>query len=140
MRWLDLLGLVAMAVCACATIPIHTDADTELVGTAAARLGLEPEYLAEAQGAIEVEIVPKRHYHHGEAVDRKGCRRKVVSTADTAVLAHELGHALGLGHVDSPDNVMTPHAGDDADRLTAAQRRGMAASLALLRACREGTR
>jgi hypothetical protein len=132
---LDYIGALGMACCACAVVPIHapqaSHADREAIDAAAADLGFSTQYLDSDQGAVTVDLRPRTDVD-GRA-QRKACKRHIESTTDTAVLRHEFGHA------DDPSNVMTPHAGHDADQLTKEQRQRMAAELAMLRACRGAT-
>jgi predicted Zn-dependent protease len=63
-------------------------------------------------------------------------RREDASVVDHSTLAHELGHACSLSHVDGGNNLMNPHP-EPANR---AQRRSLTrAQIALLRASRHVT-
>ena len=59
---------------------------------------------------------------HAQTTDRRGCRRAVESPREPVMLAHEMGHALGLEHVSDPANLMNRFVGPDTTELTDAQR------------------
>jgi hypothetical protein len=56
-----------------------------------------------------------------QTADRSGCRRHVESPREPVMLAHELGHALGLAHVDDPANLMHAFVGRDTLEVTTEQ-------------------
>lgn len=133
---LGLMFLVLLS--ACVNVPVYTASPQDeraVMEKAASGLGFGVDFVAAPAGAIGVEIVDRDHYHHGKEM-RGVCIRQVTSTLDEAVLRHELGHALGLGHHDAPDNIMSTYAGDDSTEITKEQRQRMASELAWLRACR----
>lgn len=60
---------------------------------------------------LDAEDRPCSRSLAGLATDRV-CEPRVWATGRPNVLAHELGHVLGLNHNDDPDNVMHPVPGE----------------------------
>lgn len=56
---------------------------------------------------------------------REGMRRSGDTTGARGVVMHELGHVLGLGHVDDPDQLMHPE-GTVANTFADGDRAGLA--------------
>jgi hypothetical protein len=101
----------------------------ELVGPGAA---------VASYGAIEVSLVdlddaPVDGYH----APPTPCRRAVWSSFDPEVLAHELGHAFGLEHVDDRENLMHPRR-PRGQEVTDAQWDDSGAAVGRFLACVDG--
>lgn len=63
--------------------------------------------LTESDNAIfYVDLVKGREHVLGRMLFGDGCRCVVSATPMPNILAHELGHCLGLDHVDDPKNLM----------------------------------
>lgn len=70
-----------------------------------------------------------------QTTDRRGCRRAVESPREPVMLAHEVGHALGLEHDPDPANLMHAFVGRDTTELTDEQRDAIADEAERLARC-----
>lgn len=70
-----------------------------------------------------------------QTTDRKGCRRSLETPNDAPLMAHELGHVLGLDHVLDPANVMHAYVGRDTTQVTDHQHETMSATIERLARC-----
>lgn len=80
--------------------------------------------------AVSVEWSDRAQTH-----DRSGCRREVESPREPVMLAHELGHALGLKHVEDPSNLMHAFVGRDTVELSDGQHDALWAEMEALDRC-----
>jgi hypothetical protein len=109
----------------------------DLVEEAAAMLDLDVEFTTSRHGAVDVTmVVPTGVPPFGWSDSGIGCRRDASSVMNPVILAHELGHALGLEHHHDPDNLLhymlTPVSAYD---VTDDQRADVRSSAAVLMGC-----
>lgn len=121
-------ALVALALllgCAHGPIPVrlvyHQDDFSAaematLADDASSALGVPIELVDHRYGAITVDVHSANGRVAGRELQSIGCARIAWSEPDPLALAHEIGHTLGLQHVDEPGNLMHPFAlGDHLD-------------------------
>ena len=118
----------------------HTKAVAEAIAEAEAILELELTTTSRCYGSVYVEFMEAGQGEYaGMKAPHGQCRRYIRTEPDGVLLAHELGHTLGLHHVDPddhPSNLMNPIVGSDNTHLTQAQRDKITQEAALLEACR----
>lgn len=137
------LGLAALLASGCASsVPVRLAKSAQAVPgieavleDAGELLGRPVRVVPGGHGAVTLSIVTDGGPYSGEAIDRDGCRRSAWAEARPGIVAHELGHTLGLAHDSRPRNLMRPRIGRGDVELTAGQRRRMSVDVAVLNAC-----
>lgn len=115
--------LVCGAGCAPSAVGLHViDARASgqaSVADACAILAVECVKSAEQEGAVSVILTDRgaadpdgSDWLAGKAF-RRACRPVLWASDDVYVIAHELGHVLGLDHVSDPDRLMAPIPGTE---------------------------
>jgi hypothetical protein len=92
--------------------------------------------LEEGDGPIVLELVDVAP---GEPAGRllleRSCLRVIRARWSATVVAHEMGHAFGLDHVDDPYNVMAVYVDEESVELTSSQRDTIETSAGQLATC-----
>jgi hypothetical protein len=102
-------------------VRIHAEHDAEaLLVDASEILGV---WLEPGDGPIVLELVDVASGEPaGRVLVNRSCLRVIRASYSAAVVAHEVGHVLGLEHVDDPRNVMAVYTDDESLGLTQEQR------------------
>jgi hypothetical protein len=130
-------GVLLVALLGCGEglgLRVYAERDAETVlEQASAILGVP---LEQGDGPIVLELVD---VVPGEPAGRllleRSCLRVVRASYSPIVVAHEIGHALGLDHVDDLRNVMAPYVGAESIELSESQRDTMEANARVLATC-----
>lgn len=140
-RWL----LALTAICACDTVPIHLTGiqDRDVVTEAIeAHLNLGIEFVPYQYGAVTLDLRDEGITRddgtpvEGRAYDGRVCRRQAWSTRKPKVIAHEVGHTLGLDHADDEHNLMARAAAASDGLVTDDQHATLRREVGVLRFCR----
>lgn len=99
-------------------------------------LELPVQYMPSYYGAIKIDFVDPHPDEDicGVSLDDDGCSRLIRSARHEVVVAHEIGHALGLEHVDDQTNLMYQGARENVS-LTEDQLDTVAWNAGLVDAC-----
>jgi hypothetical protein len=127
-------GIAAALLLGCTTIPVQPvhPSDEPLVEDAAALLGYGVRW---SEHGIPVDVLDERPGEHAGEARLRVCQPEVEAIRDVVVMAHELGHALWLGHHGDPANVMHAYVARDTTDLDRDQRRTMRLAATWHRAC-----
>jgi hypothetical protein len=88
----------------------------DLLDDALGRLGVEYDLTSKVAGSVTIDLVEVAEGEpKGRTMIRSGCQRALRSPHDSMILAHEIGHALGLEHVDDTGNLMHADGGEWLD-------------------------
>jgi hypothetical protein len=88
----------------------------EMLDDALGSLALEYELSTKTRGSISIDLVEVAEGEpHGRTIIRTGCQRALRSPPDSMILGHEIGHALGLEHVEDDGNLMHAEGGEWLD-------------------------
>lgn len=133
-----LLGVALGTLTGCGeptTVRVYAERDATLVlEEAGALLGLQ---LARGDGPIILELVdPAPGEPSGRLLARRSCLRVLRASYQPIVVAHELGHAFGLDHVDEPTNIMAPYTDANSIDLQDGQREKLLDAARRLSRCR----
>lgn len=81
-------------------------------------LDISPESYSGEHGAVLMLHGDREGQRLGETQHFGDCFPVLWSVDNQVVLAHEIGHALGLEHTDDPDNLMYEHGAHESPELT----------------------
>lgn len=143
------VAMVAVLLGCATTRPLPVVALDERTGTPEPQTALPAEVMAACAllhtrckparvewGAVTVSILPAPGAGiGGRALKPRGCLRYAWSDPHPKILAHELGHLLGLRHVKDPARLMHHVPGQ---LLSRAELRRMRTAAGVLAACRLG--
>lgn len=110
-------GVLTITACT-EPLPIKVDGPSENIAEACDLLGIECTASRRAFGAIELRIVgtdecdPEDERVSGWMSDAR-CIPRGCAENNPYVIAHEIGHALELSHVDDDDNLMAECPGTE---------------------------
>lgn len=132
------ISVLLLFVTACSSVSIYAPGMEEGI-EAAMDAGLHVR-VGDEHSLMSLEERPSLKAS-GHAYDRHGCKRSSYVGSDAkgdlraVVIAHEIGHMMGLNHVNDPRNLMNPKVTEDFGFLTSEQRKISKRTRAFMKTC-----